>query len=155
MLLCPASLFPLSQCSFSIFVLVLHTKLPKHTSSQMIFPLHFQAVFISVFTAKSTFMRPLSFPSSWNLHSDSDSDSEWGVCQFSWERNRSSPFNIVFSALELDERHVIDFSCWCLLCHCTDNYERIRQSKQQTAFFCFLVDNDRKGQLTLCSNFGH
>lgn len=45
-----------------------------------------------------------------------------------------SPFNILFGALEIDERCVIDFASWGLLFVCVDNYEQISQWKQQSAW---------------------
>lgn len=50
------------------------------------------------------------------------------------EKNPRSPFNILFEALEMDERCVIDFASWGLLfLRAADNYERISQWKRQSA----------------------
>lgn len=100
-----------------------------------------QAMFIYVITAASTVKLSLSFLPSQKSPYSVERDWERDVCQFAWERNGSSrktphsPFNILFEALEIDERYVIDFASWGLLFLCADNYERISQSKQQSAWF--------------------
>lgn len=46
------------------------------------------------------------------------------------EKKKPHPsFNIMFEALEIDERFVIYFVSWGLLFLCADNYEQIRPSK--------------------------
>lgn len=49
------------------------------------------------------------------------------------EKPLTLAFNILFEALEIDERYVIDFASWGLLFRHADNYEQISQSKQQSA----------------------